>query len=69
MFIATNEVEVQYCLECEHNPCNDENAKKKPQMQKKYTRQQKSEMMSELMKEGGTYHKHIVACYIMHCWL
>jgi hypothetical protein len=36
MFIATNEVEVQYCLECECYPCNNENAKKKPRMQKKY---------------------------------
>jgi hypothetical protein len=56
MFIATNEVEVPYCLECERNPCNDVNAKKKPRMKKKYIRQQRSEMMSEFMKEGGTYH-------------
>ena len=52
-------MEVQYCLECECNPCYDENAKKKPRMQKKYIRQLKSEKMSEFMKEGGTYHTHM----------
>ncbi len=46
-------------MECERNPCNDENAKKRPRMQKKYIQQQKSEKMSEFMKEGGTYHKHM----------
>ena len=53
--LATNELGVQYCLECEHKPCNDENAKKKPRMQKNYIRQQKSEKMGEFTKEGGTF--------------
>jgi hypothetical protein len=59
MFIVTNEVEVPYCLECERNLCNDANAKEKPCMQKKYIRQQRLEMMSEFMKEGGTYQKYM----------
>ncbi len=59
MFIATNKVNVVYCIQCEGDTNANENLRETPRIQKKYIRQEKSEPINKFMCEGGTYHKHI----------